>query len=230
MSTQPPVLTIDGPGGSGKGEVSRRVAHTLGWHLLDSGALYRVLALIAQQAGISVAETERLGALARLLRVEFSQTTDGGECIRVDGRDITQSVRSEDCGARASEIAAIPAVRVGLKALQHGFHRPPGLVADGRDMGTAIFPEAGLKIFLTASIAERAKRRYNQLKQKGLDANLPALFRDITARDERDQNRPVSPLKPALEAVVMDTTGMAVEEVVSRVLKLARQRFGKAGG
>jgi len=228
--TLPLVLAIDGPSGSGKGTVCRRVATALGWHLLDSGALYRILAWASHMAGIASTEPQKLRSLANSLQVEFRRSSSGEERVVLDGRDITESVRAEDCGNRASELAVIPQVREGLKTLQRSFRQPPGLVADGRDMGTVIFPDAGLKIFLTASAGERAKRRYNQLKEKGLDATLPALFRDIAARDARDQNRAVSPLKPAPEAVVLDTTNLDIEQVVAEVLDLARKRFGLAIG
>lgn len=224
--TLPPVLAIDGPSGSGKGTVCRRVATVLDWHLLDSGALYRILAWASHRAGIASTEPQKLQLLASSLQVEFRRSSSGEERVVLDGRDITESVRTEDCGNRASELAVIPQVREGLKTLQRSFRQLPGLVADGRDMGTIIFPDADLKIFLTASAGERAKRRYNQLKEKGLDATLPALFRDIAARDARDQNRAVSPLKPAPEAVVLDTTSLNIEQVVAEVLALARKRFG----
>jgi cytidylate kinase len=219
------VVAIDGPSGSGKGTVSRRVAAALGWHLLDSGALYRVLAFAAQAAQITASEPVRLGALASDLKVGFSETPDGAECIRLDGLDVTRAVRSEECGNQASILAAIPEVRNGLKQLQRGFRRPPGLVADGRDMGTVIFPDAVLKIFLTASATERAQRRYNQLKEQGLNASLGDLFLDISARDDRDHNRAVSPLQPAADAVRLDTTGKGIQQVVEHVLELARQRL-----
>lgn len=225
--THPPVITLDGPGGSGKGTVSRQIAASLGWHLLDSGALYRLLAHAAAMANVPESEVETLGQLARSMQVIFDQTTDGRERIRLNGRDVTAAVRSEACGNRASELAAIPEVRAGLKDQQRRLRRDPGLVADGRDMGTVIFPDAVLKIFLTASAEERAQRRYKQLKQKGLNANLRALFQDIAARDERDQNRVASPLRAAADAVRVDTTHQSVGEVVAEVLGLARERLGR---
>ncbi|MDE2069825.1 MAG: (d)CMP kinase [Gammaproteobacteria bacterium] len=224
----PPVIAIDGPSGSGKGTVASRAAQALGWNLLDSGALYRILAHVAQQAGVSADEPARLEELARGLRVAFMRTPTGAEQILLDDRDVTAVVRSEQSGKRASELAVIPQVRQGLVGVQRGFRRAPGLVADGRDMGTVIFSDAGLKIFLTASVEERAQRRYKQLKQKGLNATLPTLFSDLIARDERDRNRSVSPLKPAPDAVVLDTTGMPVEAVVDQVLDRARRRYGEA--
>ncbi len=227
-SALPPVLAIDGPSGSGKGTVSRCIADVLHWHLLDSGALYRVLAHVAHDAGIATGESGELGRLARAMPVAFIRTADGEERVLLAGRDVTYAIRTEECGRRASEIAVLPEVREGLKALQRDFRHPPGLVADGRDMGTAIFPDAGLKIFLTASAEERAQRRYKQLKEKGLNANLHGLFQDITARDERDQKRAVSPLQPAPDALVLDTTGMDIQQVVARILELARTRFTQA--
>jgi len=220
-----PVIAIDGPSGSGKGTIARAVASRLGWNLLDSGALYRLLAIAAEQAGVGSEAPARLGQLARGLRVEFSQDASGKERILMGGQDVTLRVRAEATGEQASRLAGIPEVRAGLLELQHGFRRPPGLVADGRDMGTVVFPDARLKIFLTASVAERAQRRYKQLIEKGLTANLDALFRDISARDERDQNRPVSPLEPAADAVRLDTTQVGISQVVARVMELAGERL-----
>jgi cytidylate kinase len=225
----PPVIAIDGPSGSGKGTIARAVAGKLGWHLLDSGALYRLLALAAGEAGAG-GDPARLETQARSLQVEFSQDPKGEERILLAGRDVTPAVRAESTGERASHLAVIPEVRRGLMELQRAFRRAPGLVADGRDMGTVVFRDAGLKVFLTASAEERAQRRYNQLKEKGLTANLGDLFRDISARDERDQNRPVSPLRPAPDAVTLDTTGLGIERVVGRVMELAAERLGAKPG
>lgn len=219
-----PVITIDGPSGSGKGTVSRAVANRLGWHFLDSGALYRILALAAEDGGVT--EPEHVAGMAPGLDIRFTQDAAGGERILLAGREITRRVRAEETGELASRIAAEPAVRAALVELQHAFRSPPGLVADGRDMGTVIFPDAGLKIFLTASPEERARRRHNQLNEKGKSANLDALFRDIVARDERDAARTHSPLRPAADAVELDTTALAPEEVVARVLALAAERLG----
>lgn len=221
-----PVIAIDGPSGSGKGTIARAVAARLGWHLLDSGALYRVLAIAAEEAEIGAGEPARLEALARNLKVGFGDDGEGRERILLDGRDVSLKVRAETTGEQASLLAVIPEARAGLKDLQRSFRRPPGLVADGRDMGTVIFPDAGLKLFLTASARERAQRRYNQLKEKGLTANLGDLFHDISSRDERDQNRAVSPLRPATDAVTLDTTSLPIGRVVERVLELAAERLG----
>ena len=224
-----PVIAIDGPSGSGKGTIARAVAARLGWNLLDSGALYRLLTIAAAEAGVGADAPAKLGQLARTLRVEFSQDATGDELIRMAGQDLTLRVRAEATGEQASRIAAIPEVRAGLLDLQHGFRRSPGLVADGRDMGTVVFPDASLKIFLTASAAERAQRRHNQLIEKGLTANLDALFHDISARDERDRNRAVSPLEPAADAVQLDTTDAGIGQVVEHVMTLAGERLGRAG-
>jgi cytidylate kinase len=219
----PPVIAIDGPSGSGKGTVARLVAAALGFHLLDSGALYRLVALAGQGAGID--DEAGLAALAARMEVEFGSTAAGGESIRLDGREVADAVRLETTGALASKVAAMPAVRAALLDRQRGFVRAPGLVADGRDMGTVVFPDAPLKVFLTASAEERARRRHNQLIDKGNAASLAALSRDIAERDARDSNRAVAPLRPAPDAIVVDSTGVPVDRVVAEVLGLARDRF-----
>ncbi len=223
-----PVLAIDGPSGSGKGTVARRVATELGWHLLDSGALYRLVGLAGLRAGADPADEPAHARLAATMQVRFGVTASGDEQIFLDGRDVTADIRSEQAGGMASRVAAYPAVRQALTALQRGFARPPGLVADGRDMGSVIFPDAGLKIFLTASAGDRARRRYNQLTDKGLDVSLAALSREIAERDLRDTTRAVAPLKATDDAVLLDSTSLGVDEVVARVLSLARERFGLA--
>ncbi|MCB1664468.1 MAG: (d)CMP kinase [Pseudomonadales bacterium] len=215
-----PVLTIDGPGGSGKGTISARVAAELGWHYLDSGALYRLLGMGAQKAGVATSDVEGLLALLPQLDIRFS-SADGS--VWLNGREVSDELRQEAAGALASEVAVIPQVREALLARQHDFRQAPGLVADGRDMGTVVFPDAPVKVYLTASPEERAKRRYKQLIAKGIDVNLSALFLDIKARDERDSNRAVSPLKPAEDAIVVDTTELSIDQVVAKVLELVRQ-------
>ncbi|MGN6314437.1 MAG: (d)CMP kinase [Rhodanobacteraceae bacterium] len=216
-----PVLTIDGPSGSGKGTIARAVAEHLGWHLLDSGALYRAVGHAATGAGLDLNDAEALTRCAQTVEITFRDPKDGGETrVLVNGSDATDALRTETAGAAASSIAAIPAVRKALVAMQLAFRRPPGLVADGRDMGTVIFPDAGHKVFLTASAEERAQRRYKQLKEKGLDVTLSSLLHEIEARDARDATRAVSPLKPAADAVLVDTTGMPIAQVVAKVLSL----------
>ena len=216
-----PVLTIDGPSGSGKGTISRLVADALGWHLLDSGALYRAVGYAASMAGLDLSDADALTRCAETTKITFRDLKDGGETrIYVNSHEATDELRTETVGAVASAIAAIPAVRTALVAKQHSFRRAPGLVADGRDMGTVIFPDAGTKVFLTASAEERARRRYKQLKEKGLAVTLSALLREIEARDARDAARPVAPLKPATDAVLIDSTGMPVDAVVAKVLSL----------
>jgi CMP/dCMP kinase len=217
-------VTIDGPSGSGKGTISRALARHLGWHLLDSGALYRLVALAGIAAGAPEGDAPRHAELARHMKVKFSVGADGGERIHLDGRDVSSEVRSEEAGQGASRVAAWPAVRTALLARQRAFARPPGLVADGRDMGTVVFPGAELKIFLTATPEERALRRHKQLKNKGSDVSLPALSREIAERDLRDQTREVAPLKAAADACVIDSTGLSVEAVVGRVLQLGVAR------
>jgi cytidylate kinase len=220
-----PIIAIDGPSGSGKGTVSRRVADALGWHFLDSGALYRLVALAGLRAGLDTRDVAGHERLAREMQVEFGSDPAGAERVLLAGEDVTRDLRSERAGTGASQVAAIPEVRKALFARQRQFVRPPGLVADGRDMGTIVFPEAGLKIFLTATPAERARRRHKQLKEKGLDVSLAALSREIAERDARDASRAVAPLKAAADAIHLDSTGLAVDAVVAQILRLARERF-----
>ena len=218
-----PVLTIDGPSGSGKGTVSALVAERLGWRLLDSGALYRAVGYAAGMGGLDLSDVEAVTRCAQETRIHFRAATDRGETrVIVNGHDATDELRTETAGAAASAIASMPTVREALMALQLGFRKAPGLVADGRDMGTVIFPDAAYKVFLTASAAERAKRRYKQLKEKGLRVTLGGLQREIEARDSRDASRAVAPLKAAGDAVLVDTTGMGIDEVVAKVFAVVR--------
>ena len=214
-----PVLAVDGPGGAGKGTLCRRLAERLGWGLLDSGALYRLVALAAVDSDTALDDEPGLAALARRLPARFA-----GERVLLGGQDVTEAIRSEACGDRASRVAALPAVRTALVGLQRGFRRSPGLVADGRDMGTVIFPDAELKVFLTASADERAMRRYKQLKEKGFDVNLRHLSAEVAARDRRDAERAVAPLRPAPDAFVLDSTDLSIDAVVEAVMAQLRQR------
>jgi cytidylate kinase len=220
-----PIMTIDGPSGSGKGTVSRAAAKTLGWALLDSGALYRLVALAGRQAGLSLTDGPELAQLAQQLKLKFGSDASGGEEVWMDGTEVTAAIRTEQAGNDASKVAALPVVRAALLERQRRFAVPPGLVADGRDMGTVVFPLAEVKIFLTASADERALRRHKQLKEKGVAANLAALSQEIGERDLRDMNRAASPLIASADAVLLDTTGMSVEAVVERVLGVARGRL-----
>ncbi|HKT71736.1 MAG TPA: (d)CMP kinase [Steroidobacteraceae bacterium] len=219
-----PIVTIDGPSGSGKGTISRAIAHELGWHLLDSGALYRLVALAGGYAGVPPDDPAAHERVAASMDAAFEVNPDGSERVILAGRDVTGEIRSETAGQGASRVAAWPGVRTALLGRQRAFVAPPGLVADGRDMGTVIFPEAQLKIFLTASAEERAQRRYKQLKDKGSDVSLPALSREIAERDRRDSTRAVAPLRPAPDAEILDSTGLSIEQVVARVLVLGRGR------
>lgn len=221
-----PIITVDGPSGSGKGTVSRVLADTLGWHLLDSGALYRLTALAAARRGIADDAVDELTGIAADLDVEFGTDPAGNERILLEGDDVSLEIRKETCGERASIIAALGPVRDALVDRQRAFARRPGLVADGRDMGTRIFPEAPVKVFLTASAEERAERRYKQLMEKGITVTIAALLRDIEQRDERDQSRAAAPLRPADDAVVIDSTSMSVDAVVATVLALKNARLG----
>jgi len=225
MATTIPVITIDGPGGSGKGTIAHRAAQQLGWHLLDSGALYRLLGLAAQRHGLDLSNEAALATLAEHLDIEFVADDLGETQVILEGEEVTRQIRSEASGAVASQIAVLPAVRAGLLARQHAFRNPPGLVADGRDMGSVVFPDALLKVFLTATPEARAERRYKQLMEKGMDANLVALLRDITERDARDASRSVAPLKPAADAIVLDSTDMSIDAVVQFVLEELSHRL-----
>ena len=208
-----PVIAIDGPSASGKGTIAQLVARRLGFHYLDSGALYRLVGLAARRAQVNTSDEMRVARLAEALDVRF----DNGE-IYLNQELVTNHLRSEEAGAAASEVAALPAVRNALLLRQRAFRVPPGLVADGRDMGSVVFPDARLKIYLTADAAERAKRRYKQLIGKGMDANMAALLQDIKARDGRDSGRAVAPLKKGSDAILLDTTNLSIDDAVNEVL------------
>ncbi len=219
------MITVDGPGGAGKGTLCVALARELGWHLLDSGALYRLVALAAEQRDVAFDDREALAEVARHLDVSFELEVDSDQTrVFLDGQPVADAMRSDAAGQGASQVASIPEVRSALVDRQRGFRRAPGLIADGRDMGTVIFPDAELKVFLTASTEERARRRYKQLIDKGLDANLRDLFASMVARDERDAQRAVAPLRPADDALVIDSTSVDAEGVLAQVLAAARSR------
>jgi len=222
-----PVITVDGPSGVGKGTISQLLADRLGWHFLDSGALYRLVGLAARRRGLNLEEpdAEALGALARGLRAEFQVRAGATPLIFLDGEEVTDATRTEEAGGDASRVAAILQVRQALLQRQRDYRQSPGLVADGRDMGTTVFPAAPVKVFLTASAEARAERRYKQLKEKGLDVNVTALLSEIVARDERDRSRSASPLRPADDAQVIDTSDLTIQEVFDRVMALVRTRL-----
>lgn len=225
---QSPVITIDGPGGSGKGTICRLVAQKLGWHLLDSGAIYRVLALAALHHDIAPEDEEALQPLAAHLDVQFTCDDQGHVRITLEGENVTHTIRTEQVGSVASKIASLPRVREALLRRQRAFREAPGLVADGRDMGTVVFPSAEVKIFLTADASERARRRFLELKQKGHDVNIDDLLHEIQTRDERDTNRAVAPLRPADDALILDSTNKPIEQVLEEVLSFYQKRLAIA--
>lgn len=221
----PPVVTIDGPSGVGKGTIAQLLADRLGWHFLDSGALYRLVGLAARRRGVAFDAVETLEAIAAGLDVRFIPVPGGSGQILLEGQEVTDAIRTEQAGGDASRVAAVPAVRTALLQRQRDFRQPPGLVADGRDMGTTIFPDAPAKLFLTASVEARAERRYKQLKEKGLDVNLASLSGEIAERDERDRSRTTSPLIPADDAVIIDTSDLGIQAVFDRVMAVVEQRI-----
>ncbi len=218
-----PVICVDGPSGAGKGTLSLRLAAALDWHLLDSGALYRVVGFACRQAGVSLDNSDAVAEVARALDVDF-RPTDAGVTVWLSGEDVTSAIRSEEGGADASQVAALAPVRAALLLRQQELARPPGLIADGRDMGTVVFPEAPLKIFLTASAEARAERRFHQLQGMGESVSLARLLTDIEQRDARDQSRSVSPLVPAEDAIVIDSTALTADEVLQAASELAKSR------
>lgn len=225
MQQSIPVITIDGPSGAGKGTVARIVADQLGWHLLDSGAIYRVLAVAIQHHQLTLDDEEHIIPMAAHLDVQFEISSKGEGKVILEGENVTDIIRTEEVGELASKVAAFPRVREALLRRQRAFSVSPGLVADGRDMGTVVFKQAPVKIFLTASAEERAQRRFNQLKEKGIDVNIARLLEDIRQRDERDQNRKVAPLIPAKGALIIDSTNISIMEVVNKILTYANGKL-----
>ena len=219
-----PVIAIDGPGGAGKGTIAKAVARQLGWHLLDSGALYRLVALTAMRHGVAWDDAQGLAALSRNLDVRFDFDAVAGG-ILMSNEDVSELIRDAECSRGASFVAALPAVRGALIQRQRDFQAAPGLVADGRDMGSVVFPGAALKIFLTATIEERALRRYKQLKDKGMDANLRDLSSELEERDRRDRDREIAPLKPGPDSRLLDTTGLSISDVVQTVLSWVAEAY-----
>ncbi|NRA70625.1 MAG: (d)CMP kinase [Gammaproteobacteria bacterium] len=219
-----PIITIDGPSGAGKGTIARLLADKLGWQLLDSGAIYRVLALAALHHNVELDNEDALTPLAGHLDVRFT-SDDASIKVILEGEDVSREIRSEKIGNAASKVAAFPRVREALLRRQRAFHTDQGLVADGRDMGTIVFPNAPIKLFLTASAEERAQRRFIQLQEKGFDANIQSLLSEINERDERDRNRKVAPLVPADDALMVDSTGMSIDEVLAKVIDYAANSF-----
>lgn len=224
-TNQSTVITVDGPSGSGKGTICRLLSQKLGWNLLDSGALYRLTALAARHHGVDLDDVEALQVLAAHLDVRFVAAEDETDVqIFLEGEEVTKAIRAEDVGLDASKVAALQPVRSALLSRQRDFAQAPGLIADGRDMGTVVFPDAVLKIYLDASAEERAQRRYKQLIDKGVGASLEDILQDLRARDDRDMNRSAAPLKPAEDAIRLDSTSMSIDEVLSAVLEEARHR------
>jgi cytidylate kinase len=225
MSQWAPIVTIDGPSGAGKGTVSQILATRLGWKLLDSGAIYRVLALAAIHHNVELDNEASLALLAAHLDVQFITTNANGIKVVLEGEDVSHTIRSQECSNAASKVAAFPSVREALLRRQRAFAETPGLIADGRDMGTVVFPSTPAKLYLTASAEERAQRRYNQLQDKGFDVNIERLLAEVIERDERDMNRPVAPLIPAEDALIIDTTTISIDEVVELALAHIKQKL-----